>query len=139
MSNNAIIALYYQLGSGEIDTIAEALKVSTEVVRATLYEHCPEYRVECQTIMAERSTDDDEALAKEMLAIATALARESKSDNVRLAAAKLVLDETLGRNDVEGPKGLSPEIENRRRAAAEKLRSLPCGNRLSAITPLSSQ
>jgi hypothetical protein len=140
MSNNAIIALWHQLGSGEIDTIAEALKVSTEVVRATLYEHCSEFRTEAQVAMNTPAiTDEDQQVAAEMLEIAKALARNSQSDNVKLAAAKLVIDEVKGRNDLEGPKGVPSAIEERRNAARAKLQTFQCGNRSTAITPLSSQ
>ena len=101
MERNVILSLYKELGHDGLEAIVQVTQLPLKDVRAILYEHCPEFRQrdEC---MKPVSNENAEAVVSEMLTIMMGLARHSESDNVKLAAAKTIIDEYKGRND--GPR-----------------------------------
>jgi len=86
-----MVALY-ETGASP-DVIARAMEVSEDVVKTALYEGSAKFRKSTRTV------DPTKPIEEEMLDIMVDVARNSDNGFLRLAAARTVRDDKLGRRD----------------------------------------
>lgn len=95
MEVNTQITALYETGA-DVPTIARAMNVAPEFVHGVLFSTSARYRT-ALTAPAEGT----KPLAEEMLDIIAGIARVGSVEGVRLAAARYVRDDQLGRRDAE--------------------------------------